>query len=90
MSKKINWIAGILGGILTLMAVVTFVIAVFRGCDDVTETTPKIQVYINDNDSIVNQLQTDVNHLTKLIEKMEADSVVVTVSKAKKESIQDR
>lgn len=89
MSKKINWIAGVIGGILALMAVATFVIAVFRGFDDVTEATPKIHVYINNNDSIVNQLQMDVYHLTKLIEDMETDSVVVTVSKVKKESVQE-
>ena len=84
MSKKDNWIVGILGGILALIAVVTFVIAVVRGCDDVTNTIPKIQVYINDNDSIVNQLQMDVNNLEKLIEDMEADSVIFTLSRAKK------
>lgn len=89
MSKKINWIAGVIGGILALMAVATFVIAVFRGFDDVTEATPQIHVYINNNDSIVNQLQMDVYHLTKLIEDMETDSVVVTVSKVKKESVQE-
>lgn len=84
MSKKVNWIAGIVGGILGLMALVTFIIAVVKGCGEANTDTPKIQVYINDNDSIVNQLQMDVENLSKLLEKMETDSVVVTVSKTKK------
>ena len=84
MSKKVNWIAGIIGGLLGLMAILSFILAVVKGCYEPNTDTPKIQVYINDNDSIVNQLQMDVEKLSKMLEKMEADSVVVTVSKTKK------
>lgn len=84
MSKKVNWIAGIIGGLLGLMAVLSFIIAVVKGCDEANTDIPKIQVYINDNDSIVNQLQVDVEKLSKLLEKMEKDSIIVTVSKTKR------
>lgn len=84
MSKKVNWIAGIIGGLLGLMAILSFILAVVKGCYEPNTDTPKIQVYINDNDSIVNQLQMDVEKLSKLLEKMEADSVVVIVSKTKR------
>ncbi len=84
MSKKINWISIAVGGILGILAIVTFLMAVIKGCGEEKAANPQIQVYINDNDSIVNQLQMDVNHLTELIEQMESDSIVVTVGKSKK------
>lgn len=84
MSKKVNWIAGIIGSLLGLMALLTFILAVVKGCGETNTDIPKIQVYINDNDSIVNQLQMDVENLSKLLEKIETDSVVVTVSKTKR------
>ena len=73
-----------MGGILGILAIVTFLMAVIKGCGEEKAANPQIQVYINDNDSIVNQLQMDVNHLTELIEQMESDSIVVTVGKSKK------
>lgn len=84
MNKKVNWIAGIIGVLLVLAAVLSFIIAVVKGCDKANTDTPKIQVYINDNDSIVNQLQMDVEKLSKLLDEIETDSVIVTVSKTKK------
>lgn len=84
MSKNVNWMAGIIGMLLGLTALLFFIIAVVKGCGESNTGSPKIQVYINDNDSIVNQLQMDVEKLSKLLEKMETDSVVVTVSKTKR------
>lgn len=85
MSRKVNLIAGFIGIVLGVIAIVTFISAVVSGFYEKDTTSQKIQVYINDNDSVVNQLQMDLNHLTKLLEKMEKDSVVVTVSKAKRQ-----
>lgn len=47
---------------------------------------PKVQVYINDNDSIVEQLQLDIKKLTELIERMETDSFTVEIKRMKKGS----
>ena len=66
------------------MALVLFIIAVVKGCGEANVDTSKIQVYINDNDSIVNQLQMDVEKLSKLLERMETDSVVVIVNRTKR------
>lgn len=85
MSRKVNLIAGFIGIVLGVIAIVTFISAVVSGFYEKDTTSQKIQVYINDNDSVVNLLQMDVNHLTELLEKMEKDSVVVTVSKAKRQ-----
>ena len=47
---------------------------------------PKVQVYINDNDSIVEQLQLDIKKLTELIVRMETDSFTVEIKRIKKGS----
>lgn len=46
----------------------------------------KVQVYINDNDSIVEQLKLDIKKLTELIERMETDSFTVEIKRMKKGS----
>lgn len=89
MSKKINWISIAVGGILGILAIVTFLMAVIKGCGEEKAANPQIQVYINDNDSIVNQLQMDVNHLTELIEQMDKDSLAVEVKRLNKGGITD-
>lgn len=66
--------------ILAIVAVVSFSIAVWVGCSAV-KPEPKIQVYINGNDSIIQGLQTDVKHLSDILNKMQNDSIVVTVSR---------
>ena len=37
----------------------------------------QIHIFINDNDSIITNLQKDVEHLSSLIEAMSADTVVI-------------
>lgn len=43
-----------------------------------------MRVYINENDSLVNQLQKDVTQLTKLLKDMQNDSMVITIDKVKR------
>lgn len=49
----------------------------------------EIQVYINENDSIVNQLQKDVIQLTKLLKDVQNDSMIVSVERVKQKTIND-
>lgn len=66
--------------VLGLIAASFFVAAIFTK-DKQPETksdTLQIHVYINDNDSIVNQLQQDVSHLSNLIEGLQSDTLVIT------------
>lgn len=49
----------------------------------------EIQVYINENDSIVNQLQKDVIQLTKLLKDVQNDSMIVSVERVKQKTRND-
>lgn len=80
MNRKIKWISFIIGGLLLFMAIASFVIAVGKGFNDPVNESQEIRVIINDNDSIVEQLKNDINHLTRQIEQMESDSIVVTIN----------
>lgn len=70
-------------GLPLVLGVFFFVVAIYRGCQPSKEKT-EVHVFINESGSFVNQLQTDVNHLTKLIESIQKDSVVVTVDRGKR------
>ena len=72
--------------VLLAIAVMSFSAACMRGCSHMTVEHPKVQVYINDNDSIVEQLQLDIKKLTELIERMETDSFTVEIKRMKKGS----
>ena len=67
----------LLSGILALVAVCLFCKAII--CEPQPDSTQEIQVhvFINQNDSIVNYLQKDVEHLTSIIEEMQADTLVI-------------
>lgn len=83
MTKTIKVIIAIMGVSLLLVAIVTFSIAVYKGICNEEKQPPSVVVYINENDSIVSQLQMDVKRLSGLLERMETDSLVITVSKSK-------
>lgn len=66
--------------VLGLIATSFFVAAIFskNKLPETKSDTLQIHVYINDNDSIVNQLQQDVSHLSNLIEGFQSDTLVIT------------
>ena len=84
MSKTVKIWFCIVSGVLLAIAVTSFVAACVRGCGQVTVEHSKVQVYVNDNDSIIGQLQLDIKKLTELIERMEKDSIAVEVKRLKK------
>lgn len=86
MSKIVKIWFCIVSGVLLTIAVMSFTAACVRGCSHMTVEHPKVQVYINDNDSIVEQLQLDIKKLTELIERMETDSFTVEIKRIKKGS----
>lgn len=69
--------------VLGFFAAFLSVKAVFPGCE--VEVSSKqntqIHVFINQNDSIVNKLHEDVEHLSSLIEKMQTDTVIIEMRK---------
>ena len=69
------------GGILLILAFVFFCIAIGKGFSHEEKSSPSVVVFINENDSIVNELQMDVKRLTDLIEDMESDSITICVNK---------
>lgn len=89
MSKTVKICFYIVCGVLLAIAVTSFVAAFVRGCSQVTVEHSKVQVYINDNDSIMEQLQLDIKHLTELIERMDMDSLAVEVKRLNKGGITD-
>lgn len=91
MTKTIKLLFAIIGVLLLLVAITTFGIAVFKGINNEEKQPPSVIVYINENDSIVNQLQMDVQRLSELLEKMESDSIVVSINKVtKNKKIEDK
>lgn len=80
--KKVAFIAGLL---FAFFAAVFFVAAILKGCDSgdakiqPQPNSQKIQVYINNNDSIVNQLQSDITQLNELISEMREDSIMIVI-----------
>ena len=84
MNKTVRVSAIVLGAILIFAALVSLGVAIGVGCIS-KRTDSKLQVYINENDSVIEQLQTDVNHLTEILGKMQNDSVVVTINHLPKE-----
>ena len=84
MSKTVKICFCVVSCILLVIAVSSFVAACVRGCSQVPVEHPKVQVCINDNDSIMEQLQLDIKKLTDLIERMEADSFAVEIKRLKK------
>lgn len=91
MTKTIKIIIAISGITLLLVAIATFGIAVYKGICNEEKQPPSVVVYINENDSIVNQLQMDVKRLSELLEKMESDSIIVSINKVKKnKDIEDK
>lgn len=91
MTKTIKIIIAISGIALLLVAIVTFGIAAYKGICNEEKQPPSVVVYINENDSIVNQLQMDVKRLSELLEKMESDSIIVSINKVtKNKDIEDK
>lgn len=86
MSKTVKIWFCIVSGVLLTIAVMSFTAACMRGCSQMTVEHTKVQVYINDNDSIVEQLKLDIKKLTELIERMETDSFTVEIKRMKKGS----
>ena len=76
----------IVGIILLLLAIVFFCIAIGKGFSHEESPSPSVVVLINENDSIIDKLQMDVNRLTNLIEKMESDSITICVNKVPRHS----
>ena len=85
-SKRLKTLAKWGCGILSILGVLFFGIAIFKGesTHDKTNAIQPIQVYINDNDSVIQQLQLDVEHLSSMLENMQNDSLVITVEKVKR------
>ena len=79
MGKTVKFWFCIVSGFLAVVAVIMFAIAILKGCQHQEVDRHPIHVYINNNDSIVNKLQMDVERLTKMIERMDSDSVVVEI-----------
>lgn len=82
--KKVAFISAL---ILMFFAAVFFLAAILKGCDSADnkvqsqQNSQKIQVYINDNDSIVNQLQSDIIQLNELISEMREDSIMIVIKR---------
>ena len=85
MKKKGKNIAIIVGIILIIGALVSFGIAIGVGCNT-KRMDNKVQVYVNDNDTVIEQLQSDVKHLTEILNKVQNDSIVVTINHVSKEN----
>lgn len=49
------------------------------------KSNTEIHVYINENDSVVDQLQKSVTELTKLLEGVQDDSMVISIERVKRE-----
>lgn len=84
MNKTVKIWFIIVAVILLTIVVATFIAACVRGCSQVPGEQQKMQIYINDNDSIVERLQLDVQRLTEHIDRMETDSFAVEIKRLKK------
>ena len=65
---------------LALIALCLFVKAIFMGKQPSMEQTEtvEVKVFLNENDSIINQLQKDVSSLTRIIQALQSDTLVVS------------
>lgn len=65
---------------MALLFVFFFAAAMFSGNKHSVEDKDPIQlhIYINENDTVVHQLQLDVSHLSKLLEDLQSDTVAIT------------
>jgi hypothetical protein len=86
MSRPIKLTIAIVGVILLLLAFAFFCIAIGKGFSHEEKPSPSVVVFINENDSIVNELQMDVKRLTDLIEEMKSDSITICVNKVPRHS----
>lgn len=82
--KKLTNFLIILCAIFTMSAILFIYCAIYKGCQEVPQNKTEMRVYINENDSLVNQLQKDVTQLTKLLKDMQNDSMVITIDKVKR------
>ena len=66
----------IAASVLFVVATVFFISATFanKGISNPRQEEVKVQVYLNENDSIINRLQQDVSRLTTIIEDFQADT----------------
>lgn len=67
-----------------MSAILFIYCTIYKGCQEVPQNKTEMRVYINENDSLVNQLQKDVTQLTKLLKDMQNDSMVITIDKVKR------
>lgn len=84
--KELTNFLKILCAILIMLAILFISIAIYKGCQEVPQNSTKMQVYINENDSLVNQLQKDVTQLTKLLKDMQNDSIVISIDSVKRKN----
>lgn len=69
--------------VLGVFSAFLFVKAVFLGpkFDESARQDTQIHIIINQNDSVVNKLQEDVESLSILIEKMQTDTLIIEMRK---------
>lgn len=84
--KELTNFLGILCAILIMLVILFISIAIYKGGQEVPQNNTKMQVYINENDSLVNQLQKDVTQLTKLLKDMQNDSMVISIDSVKRKT----
>lgn len=65
--------------VLCLVALAFFVVAVFSNGNKIAphQEDVKVQIYLNDNDSIIDQLQQNVSRLTKIVESFQEDTLII-------------
>lgn len=85
MKKSAKVIIFFVGTFLVVLAVVMFIMAIVKGISHDEKQPPSVVVYLNENDSVVNQLMMDVKRLSDLLEKMESDSITVSINKVSKQ-----
>lgn len=79
--KKI--VIHLIGGLI-IVSIILFVFATISGNRnaDTTGHESEIHIFINQNDSIVYKMQEDIEKLSKLIEKMNSDTVIIEMIRA--------
>lgn len=65
--------------VLCLVALAFFLFAVFADGNNIAphQEDVKVQIYLNDNDSIIDQLQQNVSRLTKIVENFQEDTLII-------------
>lgn len=84
--NKFKGMAQCVCGILVVLALLFFGGAIGKGfChEEPSNQVYSVRVYVNDIDSIIEQLQNEVELLTTMIHDMQQDSLVISVSRIKK------